>query len=477
MTNFYDITIWRSVLLLGLLFGSLLFASILKTLLPFLKKSLIPNSVLGGLILFTISSIVYFTKGEYLFNLVLFSKDGSGIALLETLTYHCLAIGFIAMSLRPSERKLTKARTGEILNSGLTTINTYLLQAIFGIAITLVCATVIHDFAGGSGILLCFGFGQGTGQALNIGSNFDASMGSVGEYKNIGLSLAAIGFLVASIVGVVFINILRKKGKLEYKKALETTLSMEDVIGKDETPMNESVDKLSIQIALIILSYLLAYGIMYLLGNVAFGEGSNMIGTIYGFNFLFGVISATLVKFVLNFLKKKGIMKKNYTNTFLLNRISGFAFDLMIVAGICAIQVDLVSGYIVPIVILSVVGTVVTFLYVLFVSKKLFPDYPYEQFVAFFGMLTGTASTGMILLREADPNLESPVSENLVYQNLPAIVLGFPVLLIAGSLTGQPRNLSNTFIMYAVIFAIFVVFNLVLFRKQIFKGLSLHKKK
>ena len=114
-------------------------------------------------------------------------------------------------------------------------------------------------------------------------------------------------------------------------------------------------------------------------------------------------------------------------------------------------------------------GAVVTFFYVHFICKFLFPEYRYEQFLAFFGMLTGTASTGMILLREADPNLESPVSENLVYQNLPAIVFGFPIMLIAGSLTAQPRNMNNNLLMFGIIIAVFVVLNVVLFRKFIFK--------
>ena len=70
-------------------------------------------------IMLTISLIVYLVKGEYLFNLSLFSKDGSGINILETLTYHCLAIGFIAMTLRPVDKSDKKGRSREIVNSGI----------------------------------------------------------------------------------------------------------------------------------------------------------------------------------------------------------------------------------------------------------------------------------------------------------------------------------------------------------------------
>ena len=122
--SFFESGVWRSVMLVGVLLLSLLVANMLKRKIPFLKKSLIPNSVLGGLILLVISSICYFISGNYLFNLDLFSKDGSGIRTLEILTYHCLAIGFIAMTLRPMKKASGGKRAVEILNSGISTICT-----------------------------------------------------------------------------------------------------------------------------------------------------------------------------------------------------------------------------------------------------------------------------------------------------------------------------------------------------------------
>ena len=41
------------------------------------------------------------------------------------------------------------------------------------------------------------------------------------------------------------------------------------------------------------------------------------------------------------------------------------------------------------------------------------------------GMLTGTASTGVILLREIDGNFKTPAADNLVYQTFPACTTKF----------------------------------------------------
>ena len=207
----------------------------------------------------------------------------------------------------------------------------------------------------------------------------------------------------------------------------------------------------------------MTYLLMYILGNLV---GDGLKTTIYGFNFLLGTLSAVIVKEVLKLLRKTNLMHRDYVNNFLLNRIAGFAFDIMIVAGIGAIRVDLIKDYWVVLLILGLVGVLVTFLYIKFVSKKLFKNYEHEQFMVMYGMLTGTASTGVILLREIDPAFETPASENIVYQNFPAILLGFPMMLVAAFC---PKSDIATYITMGVIAAYFIVLNIILFRSLIFK--------
>jgi len=135
----------------------------------------------------------------------------------------------------------------------------------------------------------------------------------------------------------------------------------------------------------------------------------------------------------------------------------------MIVAGIAAIQLEFLKGYLVVLLILGFSGAFLTYAYVRFVCNKLFPRYNEEQFLAMYGMLTGTASTGIILLREIDKDFKTPASENLVFQNFPAIVFGFPMMLLASLAPKQP---VLTFIILIVFFAIM---NVILFRSYIFK--------
>lgn len=456
MINFWDFSVWGSFMLFAVLLGSLLVANILKKSVPFLEKSLIPTSVLGGVILLAVAFIYKLITDDVLFDTAFFGGNGS--ATLETLTYHTLALGFIATALKTTGGKLNKKRTSEIFNTGVTTVGTYLLQALLGMGITMVAALVMDEFFSASGILLAFGFGQGTGQAMNYGGIYESDFGFVGG-KSFGLTIAAIGFLCASVGGVIHLNILRRRGKIKVVNTGKSSIIHSEIQSENEIPMQESMDKMTVQIALMAVSYLFAYMLMFGLGNLLPG----MKSVVYGFNFLLGVLCATLVKTVLNFLNKKKLVKRQYTNNFLLTRAGNFFFDIMVVAGIAAIRLDMLEKYWGIIAILVVVGTVATYAYNRFVAKTLFSDYAEEQFLAMYGMLTGTASTGVILLREIDGEFRTPVSDNLVYQNFPAIVFGFPMMLLA---TLAPKKPLLTLILFGVLF---LVMNVMLFRSYIFK--------
>ena len=435
--------------------GGLQVGNILKKTIPILRESLIPTSVLGGTVLIIVAAIYKLITGNVMFDTTVFGSDGT--ATLEVITYHALALGFISSTLKTSNNKLTKQRTKEIFNTGVTTVSTYLLQAVVGMGITIIAAFVIKDLFKAAGILLPFGYGQGTGQALYYGNIYETEYVFNGG-KSFGLTIAALGFLSASFGGIIHLNIMKKRGTLKLSDAKDK-LNNEIIESENEIPMQESVDKLTIQVALIFMSYVLTYVFMFLLGKLLPG----MKSTIYGFNFLLGVLSATLIKAIMKFFKRISTQKKDYTNNFLLTRTSNFFYDIMVVAGIAAIRLDTLEKYWGLMLILGVAGLVITYIYNRIVAKTLFKSYAEEQFLAMYGMLTGTASTGVILLREIDGDFKTPAADNLVYQNFPAIAFGFPIMLIA---TFAPNHEVLTL---GILVMFFVVMNIILFREQIFR--------
>lgn len=442
VSSFGDDSVWKAFVQVFILVAALLLGNLIRRVIPFMRKSLIPSALIGGTIVLLLKFIP--AVNNFIDN-----------DLMETITYHCLALGFIATALKKNTKD-KKATTKSILESGVLQGSVYTMQAMLGIGITIILALAGTGFFPAGGILLALGFGQGTGQALNYGKIFEYDYGFQGG-TTFGLSIAAIGFFVACIVGVVYLNILRKQGKLKEISADENPeYRLEDYIGENELPNTESVDKYTINICLVLLIYGIVYAIMRLVN----------MNLVWGFNFLLGSLLALLTRLLLNLMKKKNIIHREPTNNYLLDRTSGVMFDTMIIAGVAAIDWAQFSGMWWQLLVICTVGAISTFVYIRLVANNIYQGYEHEGFISMFGMLTGTASNGMILLREIDPRLETPAASNMVLSGLPAIVFGGGLLLVLGYC---PKGLKESAITFGILLVAFVVFTLILFRNKIFR--------
>ena len=110
----------------------------------------------------------------------------------------------------------------------------------------------------------------------------------------------------------------------------------------------------------------------------------------------------------------------------------------MIVAGIGCINIEDIRGLVLPFVMLVVAGTIVTWFHLRWVCKAVYGDYYYQGLISMYGMLTGTISSGVLLLREIDPQLETPAANNLVVGSSFGILLGAPVLILVGLAAKSP---------------------------------------
>ena len=449
----YD-SVWKFVVQIGLLLIFLLIGNGLRNLIPFLKKSLIPSSLIGGLLLLITNIILK------AFDVTLIDKG-----IMQVVTYHGLAIGFIAMTLKTVKTKNKVGRV-KMFENGIMTGGAYMLQAFVGIGITLLFFMFSKNSDNpiyyGLGLLLPLGYGQGPGNALTWDINFTEMSEMFTGNGSVGLTIASIGFIVASLFGVLYINIFKRKGLIKVREQKHEEKSILDFEEDNEIPDSESVDKFSIQLGFVFLGYALSFAIMVGLG--ALSDFTNSIA--WGFNFIWGVIAATLIKLVLNTLHKKKVIKQKYINNYQMDRISGFAFDIMIVAGVAAIEIEDVKRYIWPVIILCAIGALITYIYIRVVSKHCFKGYEHEMFVTNFGTVTGTASNGMILLKEIDPNYETPASNLFVLSQFPAMISVAPLLLL---LNFAGKSFTNAVITFAIFLVLFIGYTLFLFRTAIFK--------
>lgn len=442
-------TLWNSLIQVGMIAIVVLVANVIRRKISFFRNSLLPTAVLAGFILFLLKLLGWVYVD---------------VEFFEAITYHGIALGFIALSLRIPQKD-SNINKGVGIKSGAIIVSSYLIQGLAGLFISIGLAyTISPNLFKAAGILLPMGYGQGPGQANNIGSTYEA-LGFVGG-RSFGLALAAAGYISACFVGVIYLTVLEKRKKLQRSEIGRdiSHLTVDDFQMEDEIPVSESVDKLSVQVAIVLFVYMLTFFftafVTSLLATYAPNVGNLLNSLLWGFNFMIGAGFAILTRLFIRMLRRKKIMKRQYQSNFLLSRISGLAFDVMIVAGIASINIEDLKGLWLPFVLMAVAGAIVTFIHISLASKRVYRDYRYEGMISMYGMMTGTISSGILLLREVDPELKTPAANNLVVGSSFAILLAVPMLVFVGlapKSTGMLFGVVGAIVIYLIIL-LFIIY-------------------
>jgi len=423
---------WEGILQFVYLFVLLGVALIIKNSFKIFRKHLVPLSILAG--------IMGLILGPEVLKVIPFNPD-----LLTKAVYHLLAIGFISLGLKERRSKTSE----DIVNTGFLTVTTYAIQAIVGLSVSLLLASLFYpDLFKSMGMLLPLGFAQGPGQAVSIGLQWETLEpieNAFANGANVGLSIATIGFLWALIGGVPFMNFLvRKQRKVRMR---DTRADLDEKVDKLAPDIQEHtikikktvyIDELAIQFVLIGVTYAITYAFMYYLSGLLEPLGSfgkTMSGLIWGFNFLWGAIIAMGVRKIIAFFRKKNVIKQHYTDNFMLQRISSTVFDLMIAGSISAVSLVVLRKYLGPVLTITTVGGIFMMFYSYYMCKWIYKKDTIEHIVTIYGTWTGTITTGMALLKEIDPEGKSNVPENIVIGSGIAAALGIVLMMILGLAT------------------------------------------
>ena len=456
--------------------GLMLIANVMRRKIPVFRRSLMPTAVIAGILGLVAKEVVFLVTGVYIF-----SRPALG-----GLIYHLLPVAFIALCLRDRDNYAAEFDKGKATHervtaakSGTVFVSTYLIQAIIGIAVAWIFAlTIMPELNPATGVMLALGYGQGPQQANAAGYIWDhggymAAWGP-GAARNFGLTIAGLGFLWASIPGIILTNAIAKKKGIkirrdEYQKSGD--LASYKIEGPDEVPLSESIDKFTLQVCMVGGVYLLTIGLIIAL-EIGFRVSGvpflvDLVPTLWGFAFMIAVLVALCVKLVLRRLVKSGIMHRKYPNSFMMNRISGLAFDFAIVSALCSISIGALGSLWLPVLAMTAAGGLGCMLYLRLLCNHIYKDYKDEAFLAMYGTLTGTIANGMILLREIDSEFKTPAGNNLVLGSSAAIVFGIPLLLLIAQ-APRPGNFWWVTLVIVLYFLALTVFQLkgVIFRRR-----------
>jgi len=477
--------------------GVLLFiAKILKEKLPFLNKVIIPTALIAGAIGLVLSdgflNVVNLSEDHYVVNydiatnVNLYDAHEAGydymvvtaeeaelmgaelnvqditwtdlapdqevivqtipkrLSIITETVYHALAIGFIALTLRKDESKADK----KVWSTGMVIVLTYLLQAVIGAAVVYFLFTNIFL---GAGLLLPLGFGQGPGLATSIGEGYARGVGVLTQGAALGATIASIGFLVGGIIGVAALNYLARKHNLMVDKFHREEATIKQTFEFETIHEIRVFDALTMQIVIILIIYAFVYLTLVLLENYILPSmgslGETFAGVFHGFNFLIGILYALLYRKILKHLEKKGKNVKFLTNNYMLSNISSLAFNFMIAAAVLTITIQSIQLYYLLVLVMAAIGSVITFFFLRWISHRIYKgEFEVHYFLAMFGMLTGTASTGLALLKGVDSDFKSPIAEEIVVGSGTAISMALPLfalLMFPGLAITSGNNIYN----------------------------------
>lgn len=404
----------------------LVIGTILRRYIPFFQKYLVPNNIIGGFLGLLVS--------QQLLGLIVLDENRLG-----QYVYHLLAITFIVIGLGKSKTKFGKGP----INKCFIELNCYIIQGAIGLLVALVLIyTLFPDLPAAMGLLVPLGFGMGPGIAYTMGHSWEKFGVEGGGI--IGLTFAAIGFLIAYFAGVAIINRGIKNRETTLIRGPESLNNdIRTGIVKENKPeiagwltlSPEAIEPMAFQLGLIGFVYAMTYGLINVLTKLMANHGlGGFVDTIWSFHFVVGLLIAVVLRKILDLTNKSYVI-----DTGLMNRISGVAVDFLVTGSIVAINIVIIGQYWLPITLISALAGLATYFIIRYTSRRAFDDYHFERMIGIFGEMTGTINSGLVLIRITDPEFKTPAAEDLAFGGGMALFLGFPLLILLNA----PMNFWN----------------------------------
>lgn len=429
----------------GLASVMLCLGTFLRAKVSFLKNMLVPASVVAGII------------GLVLMNLAAGAgfNIGTDANMYTEIVNHLFTVSFISIALTGSSDNGGAAK--EIFKGalGMGTIWCF-LYSITPLAGMLVLMTIGKgfnmDYIYGS--LIQFGFAQGPGQAVAYGTLYEQY-----GWENaamVGVTFAAIGFIMAFLIGIPVAKYGISKGIAKNCGEISPTIlrgyfkkNEQPITTQKDTTVNSNIDTLSFHFALIGLCYVGALGVAKVLSLLPGFLGSSMSGLM----FMNGMIAAYIVKF---FMKKFGI--DYMQNDALQSKITGWTADYLVVCAFMAVGLNVIKDWIVPILVVAVVITIITFVTCMYFGQRFGGVNDFERILGLYGTSTGTVPSGIALIRIVDPEFKTNTAVELGVMNL-IMLLSTPIYIV---LLGYASGSIPSVITMALLGALSVMYLVIL---------------
>ena len=407
-----------SLLILGIL---LLIGKWIRVFTPFLQNYFVPSSLIAGGVGLLLGPEILGRLGINLFD------DGGlfpsvMIDVWNTLPGLLINVIFASLFLGMTFPKIKEI--WEIAGPQITFAHFLSWgQYVVGILLAVLVLVPFFDMNPAAGALLEISFVGGHGTAAGLSDTFSA----VGfeEGRDLAIGLATISLIGAVLIGVALLNWAIRKGHSEVhekpedideerkKVLLSDEEQREETAGK-QTTRSEFIETLTVHFGYIALAiaigYLLLQGLIWIEEKI-WAEQFEIFTHLPLFPL--AMVGAVLVQLFLN-----KFVKHNVVDRGVINRIQGFALDMLIASAIATLSLAVIGEYLIPFILMSIVGIGWTLFAFLVVAPRIMPDYWFERAIGDFAQGMGLSAAGLLMIKLADPENDSPAKEGFSYKQL-----------------------------------------------------------
>lgn len=399
---------WISVLLIV--------GNLMRRFIPWFQKLLIPAPITAGLLGLLL--------GPNALGLIQFSEHFGDYATILI----AVVFGALPFTMNFDAKVRQGARTMWSYSVGM-----YLAQWGFFALLGVLLFAPLFGTPDWFGIMLPVGFVGGFGVAAAVGGALDSA--GMTEATSLGFTAAAVGMFSAIIGGVIFARWGSKRGhtnelprldKLpeEMRTGIISLPGQRPSVGRATTSPS-SIEPIALHIAVLTVTIFLAN----ILTNWINETFPALSFPLFAMAFLVGLAGVG----ALHLLKAP-----HYLDTKLMGSVSGASTDFLVAVGIASIIPAVVASYIVPLIILFLVGLAFCLFLFFYVAPRTFDHGWFERAVFGWGWATASVATGIAVLKIVDPEMRSGTLEEfgMAYVGfapfeIAAAILA-PIAIIAG---------------------------------------------
>ena len=333
--------------------------------------------------------------------------------LLISMVFACL---FLGKSISPPTEIWRKA--GPMVAHGQTLAWG---QYVIGLTLVVLLLTPLTGINPMAGALIEIGFEGGHGTAAGLGDTFRELGFANGA--DLALGMATFGVVAGVVLGTVLINWAVWRGHLAAPDKLsdEDSEAMSSPENMDAPPpeaqlQDQSIEPLSVHLGFVALAiglgWLLLEGLVlaerHLLMPLGWPELMEHIPL-----FPLAMIGGVLVQLLGTRLGYARLIDRR-----LMNRIGGVALDLLIVAALATLSLQVLGDNLVVLLSLILAGVAWNLFGFLVLARLIFPRDWVTNGLANFGQGMGMTVVGLLLVRMSDPRGRSGAMEAFGYKQL-----------------------------------------------------------